>query len=522
MQLLRKIVLLYLPLLVITACEKEVQQRPNILLIMVDDMGYSDLGFCGSGILTPHIDRLAEGGLVFSQFYNTSRCCPSRAALLTGLYQHQTGVGDMNGDRGHPSYRGFLNDRCLTLAELLREEGYRTLMSGKWHLGNHPEHWPTQRGFDRFYGVPEGGGVYFHPFIKPRNLVLDDSILVPPPDFYSTRAFNRHALEFVDEALQEDTPFFLYLAHIAPHFPLQAPEEDYRPYLGQFRKDYQSQREERLKTMKDFGLLPASMELSEPDERVEVWASLSEEEKDQRDLEMAIYAAQLSAVDEGVGDLLALLKKENALENTIILFLSDNGACHEYASTARRFREADGPLGSPDSYRAYHTSWAHVSNTPFRMYKHWVHEGGIASPLIVSYPALARDHRVDHSLLHIMDIVPTLLELVGSRYPENETLIPLEGRSFLPLISGEQRAWERGPLFWEHEGNRAAREDGWKIVSTFEDPEWKLYHVEENRLEEIEMGRSHPDIKESLILQYEAWAERTGVLPREVVLNLKP
>jgi arylsulfatase len=274
--------------------------------------------------------------------------------------------------------------------------------------------------------------------------------------------------------------------------------------------------------MKSFGLLPESTGLSEPDNRVEAWQDLSEEEKDHHDLEMAIYAAQLSAVDEGVGDLLELLNKERALENTIILFLSDNGACHEYASTVRRFHEADGPLGSRDSYRAYHTSWAHVSNTPFRMYKHWVHEGGIASPLIVSFPSRIEGHRVDHSLLHIMDIVSTILELAGGSYPENQDLIPLEGKSFLPLIEGEVLTWDRGPLFWEHEGNRAARDGGWKIVSTYEDPEWKLYHVEEDRLELHEMSHSHPEIRDALIRQYESWAERTGVLPRDVVLNLKP
>ncbi|MEM6378892.1 MAG: sulfatase-like hydrolase/transferase [Bacteroidota bacterium] len=221
--------------------------RPNIIFIMVDDMGYSDLGYYGSGIETPNLDQLAEDGVIFSQFYNTGRCCPTRASLLTGLYSHQTGLGDMTADRGHPNYQGYLNDQCITLAEVLQNEGYLTMMSGKWHLGNDTAYWPQKRGFERFYGIPEGGGVYFHPFRKDRNVVLDDKKLQPDSTYYTTTAFNKHAVDFISEAAEDKRPFFLYLAHIAPHFPLQAPEEMTQKYLGKFSHGFDALRQKGYK-----------------------------------------------------------------------------------------------------------------------------------------------------------------------------------------------------------------------------------------------------------------------------------
>ena len=497
-----------------------VEDRPNIILVMVDDMGYSDLSFFGSLIETPNIDNLASNGLVFSQFYNTSRCCPSRAALLTGLYQHQTGVGDMTGNYGHPNYQGFLNEKCITTAEVLKKVGYQTMMVGKWHVGNKKEHWPRQRGFDKFYGIPDGGGVYFYPFVKPRTLVLNDSIKKPDHNFYSTTAFNAYSLKFIQEALGKNAPFFLYMAHIAPHFPLQAPKEKYQKYLGRFMAGFQERREARLKTMIQRGLLPSDMKLGSSDSLILQWKDLDQVTREKYDLEMAIYAAQLEMVDDGIGSIINLLNEKGKAENTIIIFLSDNGASHEERYVERVFAEYDGEPGSKDAYRAYSRSWAHVSNTPFRLYKHWVHEGGISSPLIIHYPQMIEHNRVDHSVLHIMDIMPTLMELGKATYPSNPELYPLQGKSFVPLIKKSQ-TWDRGITFWEHQGNRAVREGDWKIVSAHPYTTWVLYNMADDRMESKDLSKGNPEIKYRLINAYHDWSEQTGVLTRKEIRNIK-
>ena len=507
---------------VLMACEgvkEEKDDRPNIILIMADDLGFSDLGFFGSQIETPHLDKLAENGLVFNQFYNTSRCCPSRAALLTGLYQHQAGVGGMTNDRGYPGYRGFLNDRSATIAEVLKTSGYQTMICGKWHLGSKPENWPTKRGFDKFYGIPEGGGVYFYPFAKKRNVVLNDSIIQPDPSYYSTYAFNHHAVEFLKEVEKEGKPFFLYVPHIAPHFPVQAPKEEYQKYLGKFREGFQVLRQRRYQAMKEKGILPATVALSASDGQVVDWDELSPQQKDTFDLKMAIYAAQVEIMDRGVGQMVEQLKKMGEFDNTIIFFLSDNGGTHE--NLTRTYAHITGELGAVNSYRAYGRSWANVSNTPFRLYKHWVHEGGIASPLIMHYPALIQEHRIVPEITHIMDIMPTCLELTNTPYPETfkgHDIHALAGESLASLVRGEP--WNRREtLFWEHEGNRAARREKWKIVSAYPEDQWRLYDIERDRAESNDLAEQHPQIRDELVASYNAWAKRVGVIHRDQMVK---
>lgn len=521
MQVYRLILILF-SLSLLSGCsqqaakEAEATERPNILLIMADDMGYSDLGFFGSRIRTPNLDRLAENGIVFSQFYNTSRCCPSRAALLTGLYQHQAGVGEMTSDFQLPAYQGQLNDQCATLAELLQPAGYQTLMSGKWHLGSAPEQWPTQRGFEQFYGIPEGGGVYFYPFNKRRNVVLNDSILTPDSTYYSTHAFNEYAVGFIDQATDQEAPFFLYVAHIAPHFPLQAPKPVYEKYIGQFKLGLEQHRQRRLQSMQTKGILDTTVQLSPPDERVLDWAQLSERAKDSLDLKMAIYAAQLEILDEGVGQMVRKLKEKGEYDNTLILFLSDNGGSHEETGLWGRYSHLDGPVGGPNSYESLGRAWANVSNTPFRMYKHWVHEGGISSPLIAHYPKLIPKPGIDTQVVHIMDIVPTCLELAKVRYPDSlrgNDLIPLQGKSFVNLLRGEDREGHE-VLFWEHRGNRAVRKGPWKLVSAYPDDQWALYHIPEDRTEQNDMSNQYPEKVEELKADYRKWANQVGVVHR--------
>lgn len=492
------------------------RERPNILLIMADDMGYSDLGFFGSRIQTPNLDQLAQNGVVFSQFYNTSRCCPSRAALLTGLYQHQTGVGEMTSDFELPAYRGRLNEHCATLAELLQPAGYQTMMSGKWHLGSAPEYWPTQRGFEHFYGIPEGGGVYFYPFNKKRNVVLNDSILTPDSSYYSTYAFNDYAVDFIDQAAEKEAPFFLYVAHIAPHFPLQAPQSVYKKYIGQFKLGLQQHRQSRLQTMQARGILDSTLQLSEPDNSVLDWTALSEEAKNSLDLKMAIYAAQLEILDHGVGRMVDKLREKGQLDNTLILFLSDNGGSHEETGRWGQYTHLTAPVGSPGSYESLGRAWANVSNTPFRMYKHWVHEGGISSPLIAHFPKLTKEARIDTHMVHIMDIVPTALELAQVEYPdtlEGKSLTPLAGQSFLNLIKGQE--WQgHEALFWEHRGNRAVRKGAWKLVSAYPEDQWQLYHIPSDRIEQRDLSKQYPERVAELETLYNQWASQVGVVHR--------
>lgn len=494
-------------------------EKPNFLLILVDDMGFSDLGCMGSEISTSNIDKLSNDGITLTQFYNCGRSCPSRASLLTGLYQHEAGIGDMIDDLGFPSYQGYLNDSCVTIAEVLKTAGYQTFMSGKWHVGSHPDYWPLKRGFDRFFGFPKGGGVYFYPFAKDRSVILDDKKTETDSTFYSTDAFTEYACKFLAEANKSDKPFFLYLPHIAPHFPLQAHPEDIAKYRGKYKDGFAKIRQARFKNLKQQGLIPENVKLSNPDEQVLNWEKLTEEQKDEYDLRMAIYAAQIECLDRNIGIVMDKLQEIGELDNTVIFFMSDNGGTHEDLS--KNHKEFDGELGTVESYRAYSRSWANVSNTPFRMYKHWVHEGGISSPLIVRYPKLIRKNQKDYQVAHINDIMPTILELAQTVYPDtfNEKPIKkLRGQSLVPLLKGETIERER-PIFWEHEGNRAVRKGDWKLVSKFPENNWELYNIPQDRMEENDLSAEKPKLVKELSQLYDDWAKSANVIPRELILE---
>lgn len=300
--------------------------KPNIIIVMADDMGFSDLSCFGSEIQTPHIDRMANNGLRFTQFYNTGRCCPTRASLLTGLYSHQAGIGHMTANKGVPSYQGYLNDRCVTIAEVLKQNGYATLAAGKWHVGSKQGQWPTHRGFDRFYGIPQGGGIYFR-LKRGRTLLLDDKSITPPEDWYCTDAFTDHSIQFIKEAHENRKPFFLYLAHIAPHWPLKAKPKDIAKYRGKFRKGWDALRKARYEALIKEGIISKDWKLSPRDAQSIPWSD--EQKKDQMDLRMAIYAAQIHCLDENMGKLLEALKNLGIEKNTLVLFLMDNGGCAE-------------------------------------------------------------------------------------------------------------------------------------------------------------------------------------------------
>ncbi len=455
--------------------------------MMADDMGYSDIGCYGGEIATPHLDRLAENGLRFTQFYNAARCCPTRASLLTGLYAHQTGIGHMTSenerlrfDLGYPGYRGFLNRSSVTIAEALKPAGYRTLMTGKWHIGTFEGMWPIDRGFDEYYGIIRGASNFFRP-APDKLLVRNRDRIVPGEDYYTTDAFTDHAIEFIEDSEDDDSqPFFLYVAYTAPHWPLHAWPEDVQRYRGKYLAGWDSVRAARLGRMITMGLIDEGWQMTVRD--AVPWGTLSRDKRDEMDLRMAIYAAQVDRMDQNIGRLVATLENLGELENTLLFFLADNGGCAEGGMLGRGQLEI---LRTKNGYsQSYGQAWANASNTPFRKYKHWVHEGGISSPLVVHWPAgISGMGELRTEPAHLIDLMATALDVAETNYPTRfagNDITPLEGVSLIPAIEG--RPTRRDALYWEHEGNRAVRLGKWKLVAENRG-QWELYDMIADRTE---------------------------------------
>lgn len=499
------------------AAPPDVPTSPNIVVILADDMGYSDIGSYGGEVPTPNLDRLAAEGTRFTQFYNSGRCVPTRASLLTGLYSHQVGLGHMTADFGHDSYRGALNRRGITLAEALKPAGYRSYAVGKWHLGSARGQWPLDRGFDRFYGLPEGGGVYFWPPFRERNVVLDSTVVEPQAGWYSTDAFNDYAVRFIREAHRTGAPFFLYLAHIAPHFPMQAPAEDIARHRGRYLQGWDAVRRARYQRLLEQGVADSSWKLSPRAPGAPAWESVAD--KDEWDLKMAVYAAIVERMDRGIGDLLATLDSLGISDETLVIFLSDNGASAEHLDEG----DPSAPPGSPRSFTTYDLPWANVSNTPFRGFKSSVHQGGIATPMIARWPGVIPRGRIDReSVGHVIDLMPTLLEVAGATYPARHLgaeLAPLPGRSLLPPLL---RRASTGPrlLFWEHEGNRAVRSGDWKLVASHREP-WQLYDLRSDPTELRDLAAAQPARAAQMEALYLEWAESAGALPWDEVQQIR-
>ncbi len=523
--------------------DTQTDQHANVVLILVDDMGFSDIGCYGSEIATPNLDALAAGGLRLTQMYNGARCCPTRASLLTGRYAQQVGIGHMVNNLGAPAYQGYLNDQCVTIAEALRAAGYRTLMSGKWHVGGYygrdPEQWhdgepgyptPMQRGFDHHYGTLAGAGSYFNP----HTLQRDGRYIEPEgDDYYYTDAISQEAAGMIDQAVQDSRPFFCYVAYTAPHWPLHAFPEDIARYRGRYLDGWDGVRAARYARMRDLGILPTDWEMSPRDRQAPDWDSLSPDEQNWEDARMATYAAQVERMDRGVGTVLEALWRNGVTEQTLVLFLSDNGGCAEFLredgprdyAPARtrdgrpvRMGNTPGLLPGPaDTYMSYDLPWANASNTPFRLYKHWVHEGGISTPLIASWPGVIPPGAISHTPCHLIDVLPTTLEAANAQYPPtlHGTPVPApEGESLVPLFRGAL-AWQRErPICWEHEGNRAVRRGNWKLVCKFPG-DWELYDMANDRTELHDLVTTWPSVAQELAAYYDAWASRCGVVPWE-------
>lgn len=503
--------------------------KPNVVLIMVDDMGWSDIGCYGGEIPTPNIDQLAKNGLRFKQFYNTGRCCPTRASLLTGLYPHQAGIGQMAEDPenptafhwGTPGYQGFLNRNCVTIAEILKANGYHTYMTGKWHVGMHGEEKrPLQRGFERYYGILAGATSYLKPQ-GGRGIWLDNQKLDPPttPNYYTTDAFTDNAIDFLKE--QKDThPFFLYVAYNAPHWPLHAKKEDIEKFKNQYKAGWDKVRKQRLARQIKMGVIDKKWGLSERDTRVRAWEKLSEPEKDTVAYRMSVYAAQVYAIDYNVGKLLDYLEAKKQLDNTLIFFLADNGACaenyHELGS--QPFARINDPNFSGSV--SYGIGWANASNTPFFEYKVKPNEGGIATPLIVHYPIKLKSQKskLTNQIGHLIDIMPTILEVSGTPYPttfhNGQNIIPLEGKSLVSVIEKGQ-TFERPYLFWEHQEHCAIRKGDMKAIKKLDEPQWKLFDLKNDRTERVDIASKHPELVAELNQAWNEWAKRCFVLPKK-------
>ncbi len=512
-----------------TPAPARADRPPNILLILADDLGFGDLGCYGGEIQTPNLDALAAGGLRFSQFYNSARCSPSRAALLTGLHPHQAGM---------PNLAGKLNDRCVTLAEALAPAGYESSMSGKWHLGPPG---PIGRGFREFYGFAEGHSIDCWdekamnrlPAGRPKHAY-------PPGKFYATDAITDHALDFLSEAKgRPDRPWFLYLAYNAPHFPLQAPAEDVAKYEPVYAQGWDRIRETRLARQKALGIVPANQPLTPrgitpanqfntrtgwADREIPAWDALPPDRRADLARRMAVYAAMVDRMDRNIGRVFEELRATGRWDNTLILFLSDNGACAEWDPFG--FDGDSGPrnvlhrgddlakMGGPGTYMSYGSGWANACNTPWRLFKHYNHEGGIATPFIAHWPAgLKRSGQVDPRPSYLTDVMPTCLEVAGAAYParyRGHDILPPEGVSLVPSFRGEPARPRM--LFVEHEGNRAVRDGKWKLVALRGKP-WELHDIEADRGELNDLATRNPAEVARLSRAWDDWAERCNVTP---------
>lgn len=510
------------------------KKPPNIIIILVDDMGYSDIGSFGSEINTPNLDALAAGGIRLTRFYNAARCCPSRASLLTGLYPHQAGVGSMTGDWGHPSYRGFLSDNAVTIAEVLKAKGYNTYQVGKWHVGETPDRWPHKRGFQQHFTFVNGASSYYNlwPYRDGQDslqMAYNGERFYPGEDFFMPDAFSDTAAAFI-ERHDTDKPFFMYLAYKSPHWPLHATPEDIAKYKGKYMMGWDSLRLQRYARMKELGIIDEKVPLSERYNTVEKWESVSDKEKEDWDTKMALYAAVVDRMDQGIGTVINSLKTKGQLDNTLIMFLSDNGACHEVMPPRNSPYPVDDAPGSERSYPSYDPPWANASNTPYRYFKSYLLEGGMSTPFIAHYPDQIPAGTMNTSTIgHIMDLMATSLDFAGASYPENlnsKNIIPTPGKSLAATLRGESQTGHE-TLYWEHNRNRAVRHQNWKLVSSYRvlgegiRDRWELYNLAEDPSELNDLAANMPEKVAELEKMYFQWANEVGALSATQIDSLR-
>jgi arylsulfatase len=477
--------------------------RPNIVLIMCDDMGYSDLGCYGGEIRTPNLDRLAAEGLRFTQFYNCAKCTTTRASLITGL---------------HPRFGkgGLLRENMVTIAEVLGEAGYQTSLSGKWHLGSSPPRRPIDRGFDEYYGLMDGCSNFFNP-VQPdppykggrvRTFGHNDRLITEfPHDFYATDAFSDHAAGTIRRFAQTDRPFFVHVCYTAPHYPLHAKPEDIARYRGKYGTGWYGLRAQRHARQLEMGLLDPRWKLAPDDPRAAPWEGI--ELRELWELRMAVYAAMIDCMDQGIGRIINALEETGQQENTLVMFLSDNGGCAELPEGP----DFPHPAGPKEYYTSCGPGWGWAQNTPFRRYKSWVHEGGIATPLIAWWPGVIKPNTITRQVGHVVDFMPTCIELAEARYPETfggQAILPVEGKSLVPVLRGRERE-PHETLCWYWSGNRAIRQGKWKLVWEKSARSWELFDLEADRTELDDLAERQPQRARQMSQAWVDWADEVGL-----------
>ncbi|MFX0098421.1 MAG: arylsulfatase [Candidatus Hodarchaeota archaeon] len=527
--------------------------KPNIILILVDDMGYSDIGCYGGEIDTPNLDTLGHRGFRFTQFYNTAKCSPSRASLLTGLHPHQVGMGVLaySGMQNVPEppdgYVGNLSKDCVLIPEVLKEAGYKTYLSGKWHLSNdvnnEDDTWPRARGFDHHYGNISGATSYFYPCKMWRDGVNVEDEALNDPDFYYTDAISDQACKYIEQHVENDgeKPFFMYVAYTCPHWPLHAKENDLEKYRGHYAEGWDELRKNRLERLRSMGVLNKSWQLS-PSDAYFTWDDLEDDEKRWFESRMEAYAAMIDCMDQGVGRIVSKLKEKNIFDDTLVIFLSDNGASAEeigdqskkwVGTGVFRAKTRDGrPIqfgcnddikpGGEETHQSYGRQWANLSNTPFRLYKSSIHEGGISTPLIFHWPNGSVPRAgVSHEPTQLMDIMPTICEIAGATYPEEykgNKIQPCEGKSLVPCFSDKKPGKER--LWWEHQDSGGVREKNWKLVR-FRTGPWELYDMYDDRTELKDVSKDHEDKVSAMSSKWKEIADKVKVLPTGEIAMIK-
>ena len=503
---------------------------PNVVLILADDLGFSDLGAYGGEIQTPNLDRLAAGGVRFTQFYNCGDCVMTRAALYTGVHPRQGKGGVVT---------GLLHGNLATLAEVMGKTGYATILSGSWHFGAEAPNRPMDRGFEEHYGTLDGTCDHFDPARPNPDFVggalrhfarNEERVAVFPANFYSTDAFSEHAVEIIRRLAKSQQRFFLHVSYTAPHFPLQAPAPEIARYKGKFKDGYDRLRERRLGRQIELGLFAADATKLSPasldylyEYEVTPWERIDPVVKEREEARMEAYAAMVDRLDQGVGRVLAVLEESGVTRNTVVIFLSDSGGCPTwpirteltYAPFIAHNREI--PVGDRRGFEFLGRGWGWAQNAPFRRHKFWTYEGGICTPMIVRWPGVVGAGRITHSPAHVVDLMPTLVELSGGEYPgsiRGQAVPPMEGQSLVPLLRGGAVAPRELPLGWELFGNRAIRDGQWKLVWDAGEKVWELYDLATDRTETVDLSARHPERVVAMAAQWNRWAKQTGAPAR--------
>lgn len=533
--------------------EKKADPRPNIILILADDLGFSDLGSFGGEINTPNLDYLANQGIRFTRFFNTSRCCPTRASLLTGLYNHQAGIGQMTTDTGLDAYRGHINNTSVTIAEVLKASGYHTGMVGKWHVSNtvvqetpekqlawlnheeeHPlfspiEQYPTNRGFEKYFGNIWGVVDFFDPFSLVNGT---EPVTEVPENYYHTDAINDTASVYIREFAKDDQPFFLYVAQTAPHWPLHALPEDIEKYKDTYTGGWDDIREKRYQRLIELGIINKdTAPLSERWDSEYTWEENPHKEWDAR--AMAVHAAMIDRMDQGIGRIIETLRETGKLDNTLIVFLSDNGASSEDAmrygpgfdrpSQTRKGEKIAYPVdkdvlpGPQTTFTSIGRRWSNVSNTPFQYWKMESFEGGIHTPMIAYWPnGIKNKGAISKEVGHVMDFMSTFIEVAGAEYPvgyNGVNITPTSGKSLVSIFEGQERNGH-DILFNEHEGGRYVRTNEWKLVTLDQNEPWQLFKINEDQTETKNLASEYPEVVAELDSLWQNWAKQNKVLPK--------